>query len=232
MKVAANRAKRGDGDREDWAMEDFLRYAPSFGVEPTPIQTEQVRTFVAELLRWNQKANLTAAKDPGELLIRHVLDSLFPLAHLGEAGKLLDVGPGGGFPGIPLKIFRPEGIVTLIEARRKKAAFNQHVVDRLGLQGIEVIWSRLEDEEIVRRFSRDPFDAIISRATFTGAGIISPAIRVLRLGGKILLMKGRLDRAEQGELEEEAGNHGKKVVAVSPYRLPGSNRAKNLVLIR
>ena len=223
---------KGGKDGDSRAIEEFLRHATTYGIEPSSLELERIRTYVTELLRWNEKINLTAAKDPAEVLNRHVLDSLVPLAHLSGVHRLLDVGPGGGFPGIPLKIFRPSLSVVLVEARRKKAAFNQHVVDRLGLEGIEVIWARLGDEEIDQRFGKTPFDAIISRAAFSGTRILELAYRVLRPGGRILLMKGTLGGREQEELQEGARNRGRSVVQVVPYRLPGSNRTKNLVVIR
>jgi len=216
-------------DRSIW---EFLHHATTFGIEPTSRQIEDIRTYITELLRWNEKINLTSAKGPGEVLMRHVLDSLVPLAQLSGVRRLLDVGPGGGFPGIPIKIFRPSLSVVLVEARRKKAAFNQHVVDRLGLDGIEVVWARLGEEECDERLRKTPFDALITRAAFAGTVILELAARVLRPGGTILLMKGTMDGRQQEDLQEGARNQGRSLVQLLPYRLPGSNRAKNLVLIR
>jgi 16S rRNA (guanine527-N7)-methyltransferase len=224
--------RKADKDRYTLAIDEFLHHAPVYGIEPTSRQMEDIRTYVTELLRWNEKINLTAAKDPVEVLMRHVLDSLVPLAQLSGVQRLLDVGPGGGLPGIPIKIFRPSLSVVLVEARRKKAAFNQHVVDRLGLDGIEVIWARLGDEEFDERFGKTPFDAIITRAALAGHRILELAARVLRPGGTILLMKGTMGGRQQEELQEGARNQGRSVVELLPYRLPGSNRSKNLVLIR
>ena len=217
-------------DRSIW---EFLHHATTFGIEPTSRQIEDIRTYITELLRWNEKINLTSAKGPGEVLMRHVLDSLVPLAQLPGVHRLLDVGPGGGFPGIPIKIFRPSLSVVLLEARRKKAAFNQYVVDRLGLDGIEVVWARLGDEECDERFGKAPFDAIITRAVFADPLIlIELADRVLRPGGRILLMKGTMDGRQKEDLRQGARKQGRSLVQLLPYRLPGANRAKNLVLIR
>jgi 16S rRNA (guanine527-N7)-methyltransferase len=216
----------------DRALEDFLRFAPSYGGEPTPLQIDQIRTYVVELLRWNEKINLTAARDPDTLLLRHVLDSLVPLARLAGMSRLLDVGPGGGLPGIPIKIFRPGLQVVLLEARRKKASFNQHVVDRLGLDGIEVVWSRLGDEEISERYAGRPFDGIITRAALPGVRVLRAGKALLRPGGSVVLMKGSVDRASREELQQEAARQGLGLVQLVPYRLPGLRRTRNLVLIR
>ena len=221
-----------DPQATDRAINKFLRHATTFGVEPTPLQIEQIRTYVTELLRWNEKINLTAAKGPEEVLLRHVLDALAPLGHLSGVHRLLDVGTGGGLPGIPIKVFRPDIFVSLLEARRKKASFNQNVVDRLDLEGIEVIWGRLGDEEIDARYANQPFDGIITRAALSAAEVLRLGKRILQPGGTMLLMMGAIDQGQRAELQEEAKTQGRRVVHVAPYRLPGLDRTRNLVLIR
>lgn len=231
--------KRARKVGNDWAIatgrrpvEEFLRQAATFGAYPSPTQVDQIRSYVAEILRWNRKINLTTAKGPEELLLIHVLDSLVPLAHLSDVKSLLDVGPGAGFPGIPIKILRPELFVVLIEARRKKAAFIQHAVDRLDLKGVEVVWARLGDEEINLRFSEKPFDAMITRAALSGSQVIRLGAPLLRPGGTMLLMKGVIEEPQQVEMEQEAASLGRIVTQAVPYRLPGLKHKRNLVLIR
>lgn len=221
-----------DTQATDRAMQEFLRHAPSFGVEPTPLQIEQIRTYVTELLRWNEKINLTAARGPEEVLLRHVLDALAPLGHLSGVHRLLDVGTGGGLPGIPIKLFRPDIFVSLLEARRKKASFNQNVVNRLELEGIEVIWGRLGEEEINERYDSRPFDGIITRAALSATEGLRLGKSILQPGGTILLMMGVIDQRQRAELQEEAESQGCGVVQIAPYRLPGLDRTRNLVLIR
>ena len=216
----------------DSAIEKFLQHATTFGVDPTPLEIQQIRTYVTELLRWNEKMNLTAARRPEEVLLRHVLDALAPLSHLSDVRRLLDVGPGGGLPGIPIKVFRPDIFVSLLEARRKKVSFNQHVVDRLGLKGIEVVWGRLGDEEVDERYAVRPFDGIITRAALPASEVLRLGRPILQPGGTILLMMGVIDRGRRAEMQEEAESQGRRVVQVSPYRLPGLHRARNLVVIR
>jgi 16S rRNA G527 N7-methylase RsmG len=105
-------------------------------------------------------------------------------------------------------------------------------VASLDLRGIEAIWARLGDEEISRRLSGRPVDALITRAAFSGAQILEHGLSLLRPGGTICLMKGAMDERQQEELQEEASKQGREVVLVAPYRLPGSKQKRNLVLIR
>jgi len=135
-------------------------------------------------------------------------------------------------PGIPIKVFRPDIFVSLLEARRKKTSFNQHVVDRLDLEEIEVIWGRLGDEEIDERYANRPFDGIITRAALPAAEVLRLGKRILQPGGTILLMMGAIDEGQRVELQEEAITQGRDVVHISPYRLPGLDRTMNLVLVR
>src|SRR5579859_935229 len=124
-------------------------------------QIEQIQQYTAILLRWNAKTNLTAIHDPLEILYRHFCESMFGAAVIpAEKCRLADVGSGGGFPGLPMKILRPELDLYLIESNIKKATFLTEVVRELGLNGVRVLVSRYEElsEEVA------PLDVICSRA--------------------------------------------------------------------
>src|SRR6266436_4314229 len=132
-----------------------------FRVQPTPEQISAIQRYMAMLLAWNEKVNLTAIRDPLEVLYRHFCESMYAAAAVPlQAGRLADVGSGGGFPGLPLKIARPELQVFLIESNVKKATFLAEVVRELELTDARVLVSRYEelDEEIT------PVDFVCSRA--------------------------------------------------------------------
>ncbi len=132
-----------------------------FQVQLSPEQVASVQRYVAILLTWNEKVNLTAIRDPLEVLYRHFCESMFAAAAVPlQAGRLVDVGSGGGFPGLALKIARPELHVFLIESNVKKATFLAEVVRELGLTDTRVLVSRYEElgEEIA------PLDFVCSRA--------------------------------------------------------------------
>jgi 16S rRNA (guanine527-N7)-methyltransferase len=132
-----------------------------FQVQLSPEQVASVQRYMAILLAWNEKVNLTAIRDPLEVLYRHFCESMFAAAAVPlQAGRLADVGSGGGFPGLALKIARPELHVFLIESNVKKATFLAEVVRELGLTDTRVLVSQYEElgEEIA------PQDFVCSRA--------------------------------------------------------------------
>jgi len=139
----------------------IARAMSEFQITLDSTQIEQIQEYTALLLRWNAKTNLTAIHDPLEILYRHFCESMFgAVAIPAETCRLADVGSGAGFPGLPMKIFRPELDLYLIESNLKKATFLTEVVRELGLKGVRVIVSRYEglSEEVA------PLDVVCSRA--------------------------------------------------------------------
>jgi 16S rRNA (guanine(527)-N(7))-methyltransferase RsmG len=141
---------------------DTIRRASAeFGVAVSDEQIQQMQRYMALLLKWNDAMNLTAIQDPLEILYRHFCESMFgaSLIPVGSS-RLADVGSGGGFPGLPLKVARPDLEVCLIDSNVKKATFLAEVVRDLALRGARVLVSRYEelDEEIT------PLDIACSRA--------------------------------------------------------------------
>src|SRR3989338_8003513 len=131
---------------------------------PCP-QWEKVGLYLEELLRWNTSINLTAIVDPKEIIEKHFLDSLTLLPYLPKAGRVLDVGSGAGFPGLVLKMARPDLEVVLVEAREEKVHFLRHMIRGLKIQeGIQTVARHL-DPEVFQGDLRS-FDLIVTRATF------------------------------------------------------------------
>jgi 16S rRNA (guanine527-N7)-methyltransferase len=132
-----------------------------FRVQPTPEQLSMIQRYITMLLAWNEKVNLTAIRDPLEILYRHFCESMYAVTAVPlQAGRLADVGSGGGFPGLALKIARPELQVFLIESNVKKATFLAEVVRELYLIDTPVLVSQYEElgEEVA------PLDFVCSRA--------------------------------------------------------------------
>ncbi|MCU1239368.1 MAG: gidB [Candidatus Acidoferrum typicum] len=160
-----------------------------FQLEATTAQIAAIQRYVSMLLVWNEKINLTAIRDPLEVLYRHFCESMYAAAAMPlDAGRLADVGSGGGFPGLALKIARPELQVILIESNVKKATFLAEVVRELGFSDTRVLVSRYEDlgEEIA------PLDFACSRALgefdkflgWAGSERVAAREAVLWVGGR------------------------------------------------
>jgi 16S rRNA (guanine527-N7)-methyltransferase len=132
-----------------------------FQLEPSPVQVSAIQQYIAVLLAWNEKINLTAIREPIEILYRHVCESMYAAMAIPlTAGRLADVGSGAGFPGLPLKIARPDLNVFLVESNIKKATFLAEVVRELNFTETRVLVSRYEElnEEVA------PLDYVCSRA--------------------------------------------------------------------
>lgn len=154
-----------------------------------------------ELLDWNTRVNLTAITDPAEVLLKHFLDSLSLLeVDSSQRARVLDIGAGAGFPGLPLKIARPQWEIVLLEATGKKVAFQRHIIETLGLQAIEAIHGRAE--EIAHQATyRASFDLVTARAVASLPALLEYAAPFCRVGGRVLLpKKGELaNELEQGK---------------------------------
>ncbi|MDR4507621.1 MAG: 16S rRNA (guanine(527)-N(7))-methyltransferase RsmG [Candidatus Brocadiaceae bacterium] len=151
---------------------------------------DQFAIYAAELMKWNKNINLTAITSPVEIAVKHFLDSIAPAHYIKPMCSLLDIGSGGGFPGIPLKIILPSLSVTLIDARAKKVTFQKHIINVLKLQNTKACHGRAEDFCKSQSFT-NPFDVIICRALSSFEKFVSVATPLLAKGGSILAMRGR-----------------------------------------
>jgi 16S rRNA (guanine527-N7)-methyltransferase len=184
-----------------------------------PEQVAGMLAYVELLERWNRAYNLTAVRDPRDMISRHLLDSLSVLPWI-PPGRLLDAGTGAGLPGVPLAIARPDVEVTLLDSAGKKIRFLNQVRRELPLPNIEPVQARLEDYA-----PDEPFDAIISRA-FARLADFAAAARRLAGRARLLAMKGRHPAAELEELPEWV-----RVDAVEKLEVPGLQEIRHLVIM-
>jgi 16S rRNA (guanine527-N7)-methyltransferase len=160
------------------------------GVSLDETMTAAFERLLHELMRWNRKMNLTSISDERSIIVRHFLDSLFLTRYLPRAASLLDIGSGAGFPGIPLKIARPDLEVVLLEATRKKTYFHKRAIRSLHLSGIESIWGR-SDQAGVRAALGDRFDVVVSRAVSSLEAFLRDGVHYIHRKGMIVAMRGR-----------------------------------------
>jgi 16S rRNA (guanine527-N7)-methyltransferase len=183
-----------------------------------------------ELVAWNRSINLTAITDPVEIAVKHFLDTL-PLSPLLPPGSLLlDIGSGGGFPGIPLKILRPDVRVMLIDATRKKVSFQKHIISTLALEGIEARHVRAEDLKGGLEDESRPCDVIVSKAVSKLDRFIDQAMPLLRRPGMVIAMKGKSVEAELKAASPKIEAQGLRVT-VKKYRLPYLDIERSLIVL-
>ncbi len=151
----------------------------------TRAQQEALLSYVALLEKWNKVYNLTAVREPARMIGLHILDSLAVLPYLGDAKTLLDVGTGGGLPGIVLAITRPDVRVTMLDVVQKKTTFVRQAIGELGLSNAEVVCARVEAFQPTEKF-----DVVISRAFAEMADFVGGVAHLLNENGRMLAMKG------------------------------------------
>jgi 16S rRNA (guanine527-N7)-methyltransferase len=155
----------------------------ALSIDLSEAQKQQLLDYVALLVKWNKVYNLTSVRDPAQMLSRHIIDSLSVLPYL-DAPSLLDVGTGGGLPGIPAAIAHPDCAVTLLDSNSKKTRFLQQVKAELGLGNVTVVHGRVE------QVSLPQFAIITARAFASIDDILSLAGQHCEQGGRLVLMKG------------------------------------------
>jgi 16S rRNA (guanine527-N7)-methyltransferase len=188
--------------------EGFGERLGSLGVHVTASCLATVGDHLARLLAMNEQMNLTAITDPSSAWERHALDALSLLPHLADlpaGGKVLDVGSGGGIPGIPLAIARPDLHVTLIEATQKKARFLETVSADLGLSNVAVRAERAE--ELAEGPLAGQFDVVTARAVARLTKLVPWVVPFARVGGRLLLLKGQRAEEELGEAKAVLAAH-------------------------
>ena len=214
-------------------MERLLRGARQLGIELDASQLDRFERFYREMVDWNRTINLTTVTEYEEVQTRHFLDSLTVSAAIPSpaltGAKLLDVGSGAGLPGVPLAIAYPGLHVTLLEATRKKAAFLERLIGKLGLE-IDVLTGRAES--LARDASlRDRFDVVVSRAVARLPVLVELTLPFCRVGGIVVAQKSRNARPEVEEAEPAIGRLGGSLRDVTPVTVPESGVRRLLVTV-
>lgn len=209
--------------------------AQLLGLHVSVEKAELFASHASELLLWNRKVNLTAITDPLEIAVKHFLDSIAAVPLIEPEASILDIGSGGGFPGIPLKIMSPSSSVFLIDASRKKTAFLNHLIRLMKLQHISARHARAEtlaqDSEFKNRF-----DLIVCRALTDLKTFVEMAYPLLAAQGSLLAYKGSLSELEIKELQNLNGHPRDSktpwAISIQKHHLPFLNQPRTLVVIK
>jgi 16S rRNA (guanine527-N7)-methyltransferase len=195
----------------------------ALGIDADGDAHEKLAQYIVLLDKWNRTHNLTAIRDPAQMVTHHLLDSLAVLAHLPQHGaaRVLDIGSGGGLPGIPLAIAKRDWHVVLLDSNHKKAAFLRQAVIELGLENVQVSDERAQD------YSADPlFDVVISRAFSDLATFALLGRRLVAPRGRLIAMKGLYPHEELDQVPSDV-----VVSEVPAVRVPGLDVQRHLVIM-
>ena len=219
-------------------METLRRSAKQLlSLKLTGAQLQAFENYALELTAWNQHTNLTTILDPQGIIIKHFLDSLSCLLAIKSRRKpkremrVVDVGSGAGFPGLPLAIMRPDIHLTLLDATEKKCVFLRHMISEIGLQSTRVLHSRAEN------MGRDPdhrgrYDWAIARAVARLPVLLEYLLPITRSGGRCLAQKTETAPAEIQDAEHALAVLGGEVEEVLRVELPGIAEPRHLIVIK
>lgn len=214
-------------------MQELVQQAQrQLGLHLTRSQLTALSLYEKELVDWNTRFNLTAIRDPQEIYIKHFLDSLTCLMALHESSvdRVIDVGTGAGFPGIPIRIVYPKMQLTLVESVGKKAEFCRHVVNILDLHGVEVVQERAEVLGQNPSY-RERFDWAVARAVAILPVLAEYLLPLVRVGGSMLAMKGESGPVEAHSAQRAMSVLGGHLRQLIPVTLPGVAEERYLVVI-
>lgn len=200
----------------------FSEYFQAIGIDLTEEEKGRFDTYLAFLREYNEKVNLTAIVEKEDVIKKHFVDSLVALPYLDKNASLLDVGSGGGFPALPIRIMRPDINLTMVEATGKKCEFLKQAVVKLNLENVSVLNARAEDLAKDKKH-REQYDVVTARAVAPLNTLSEYCLPFVKVGGKFLALKG-----DASEEIKEAKNAlfvlGGKIVQSEPFTLFDSTR--------
>lgn len=197
------------------------------GIELSEDVVNKFYLYMSNLIEWNSKINLTAIKDEKDIIIKHFIDSIVIEKYL-NSGKLMDVGSGAGFPGIPLKIINDNLDVTLIDAVNKKVKFMNDSIDKLKLKNIKAMHVRAEEIAHEKIF-RETYDVVVSRAVANMSTLVEYMLPFVKVGGRCLCLKGPNCEEEINASKNAIKKLGGQIDKVIEYKLEDNERC--LVII-
>ena len=210
---------------------DFIGKLKEFNIEINEEQIKSFEKYMNLLLEWNEKINLTAITQPEEVKLKHFVDSLTVLKYINDDDKVIDIGTGAGFPGIPLKIMKENTKITLLDSLNKRINFLNIVIETLNLRNIQAIHGRAE--EIARnKLYREKYDVAVSRAVANLSTLSEYMLPFVKVGGKCICMKGANVNEEIEKAKNAIKELGGEIERVDNFYLSDNDNERNIIIIR
>ena len=210
--------------------EEMSKKSKILGVRFSVEQIEQFYKYMNLLIEWNEKMNLTAITEPKEIILKHFIDSITILKYIDDNSKLVDVGTGAGFPGVPLSIMNPTLKITLVDSLNKRLIFLQEVVKELNLKNIEIVHARAEEFGQNKKY-REKFDIATTRAVANLATLSEYLVPLVKIGGKIISMKASNAKEEINDAQKAIEVLGGKIEKIEEFDLPKSDIGRTIIII-
>ena len=211
-------------------MKDLVNKAKEIGISLNEEQVKKFYDYMLVLLDWNEKINLTAITDVKEIILKHFVDSITICKYIPENSKLLDVGTGAGFPGIPVKIIRDDVTIVLLDSLNKRILFLEDVIEKLKLTNIIAVHGRAEEFGKNKKF-RQCFDIVTSRAVANMAVLSEYLLPFVKIDGKAVIMKGSECEEELKDAEKAISVLGGKLKSVDKFFLPSSDIKRSIIVL-
>ncbi len=210
--------------------EKMSSYGSKIGIVFNDEQLNMFYEYMNLLLEWNEKINLTAITEPEEVILKHFIDSLTINKYIYENKSIADVGTGAGFPGIPLKIYRKDLKVILVDSLNKRINFLNEVISKLKLDNIETVHSRIEDFGKDKKY-REKFDYVTARAVANLSVLSEYLIPIAKVNGNCICMKGSNVQDELISGKNAISILGGNIKFVDKFVLPNSDIERNVIVI-
>lgn len=200
-------------------------------LEITDKQVEQLYKYMNLLIEWNEKINLTAIIEPEDIILKHFVDSLSVLKDIPKNAKVADIGTGAGFPGLPIKILRPDTEVLLIDSLNKRIKFLDEVIIENNIKNVKAIHARAEEIGHNKEY-REQCDVVTSRAVAKLNVLLEYMMPLVKLGGKCICLKGPNAEDEIKEARNAIEILGGEIETVKNITLPDSDNKRTIIIIK
>lgn len=209
----------------------MIYYAKKMNLLFNEEQLKRFYKYMNLLIEWNKKINLTAIVEPEEIILKHFIDSLTINSYIDKNQTLVDVGTGSGFPGIPIKIYRPDLKVVLVDSLNKRVNFLNEVINQLNLKDIETVHSRIEDFGKNSKY-RESFDIVTARAVANLSVLSEYLVPLAKIDGKCICMKGNEILEECNNAKKAIKILGGIILKIDKFTLPESDITRNIIVLQ